>query len=161
MDTYTLHLPADGRPGEREALEKAELVKDGFSWGAFVFSAVWFFMHRLWLAGLGVLLVILLFNLGLAAAGVRPGTALLAQVLLSILIGLEASSLTRWTYARRGWPAVDVVTAVDREEAEVKAFARWLRRADGPRGARAPSAMPAYRGPEPVIGLFPDPETRR
>jgi hypothetical protein len=38
MNTFTLHLPADAAPGDAEALDDAELVKDGFSWGAFVFT---------------------------------------------------------------------------------------------------------------------------
>jgi hypothetical protein len=164
MNTYTLHLPAEARPGDRDALDKAEVVKDGFSWGAFFFTALWFFLNRLWLAGLAVLLVIVAFNFGLNRLGVRPSVAFLAQVLLSILIGLEASSLKRWTYARRGRPAVDVVTASDREEAEIKAFGRWLDRSGAPRPAATPAsavATPAYRGPDSVIGLFPDPEIRR
>ena len=163
MNTYTLHLPAEARPGDRDALDKAEIVKDGFSWLAFFFTALWFFFQRLWLAGLGVLAVIVAFNAGLAWLRVQPGTIFLAQILLSLLIGLEANSLKRWTYARRGRPAVDVVTASDREEAELKAFARWLDRsgARAAPAARAATAAPVYRGPEPVIGLFPDPEVRR
>ncbi len=164
MNTYTLHLPTEARPGDRDALDRAEVVKDGFSWGAFFFSVLWFFYNRLWLAGLGVLAVMVAFGAGLAALGVRTGPAFVAELLLSILIGLEANSLKRWTYARRGRPVVDVVTAGDREEAEVKAFGRWLGRGDAFRPAapaRPGAPGTAYRGPEPVIGLFPDPETRR
>ncbi len=160
MKAYTLHLPRDAEPGDRSALERAELVKDGFSWGAFLFTFLWFFASRLWLAGLAVLALLVAFSASLAALEVQPGAALIAQVLLQALIGLEANALKRWTYGRRGRPAIDVVTAADHEEAEVKAFARWLGR---PAQAPAPRAasLPAYRGPEPVIGLFPDPEVRR
>ena len=160
MKTYTLHLPAETRPGDRSALERAELVRDGFVLGAFVFNALWFFANRLWLAGLGVLVLTLAFHAGLALLGLRPGTAILAHVLLSLLVGLEAHSLKRWTYARRGRPAVDVVTASDEEEAELKAFARWSS-GEGAPAARAPMPAPFYRGSEPVIGLFPEAEVRR
>jgi hypothetical protein len=164
MKTYTLHLPAEAGPGDRDALDRAELVKDGFSWGAFFFTAFWFFFHRLWLAGLAVLALMIAFDVGLAALDVRPGPAALAHVLLMALVGLEANSLRRWTYARSGRPVADVITATDREEAEIKAFGRWLAPPDGQRGPasmRAPAASPAFRGPDPVIGLFPDPEIRR
>src|SRR3712207_1421530 len=161
MKTFTLHVPRDARPGDPEALDRAELVKDGFSWSAFFFTFLWFFAHRLWLAGLGVLAVLIAFNLALGALDVHPPAGLRARVLLSFLIGLEANSLRRGTYARRGRPAMDVVTATDREEAETKAFARWL---SGPAQARpvpartAPAAPAPYRplANEPVIGLFPE-----
>ena len=50
-NTYTLHVPASAEPGDAEALDKAELVRDGFAWGAFLFTFLWFFGHRLWLTG--------------------------------------------------------------------------------------------------------------
>src|SRR4028119_423239 len=59
MSTFTLHLPRDARPGDTAALDEAELVKDAFSWGAFFFTFFWFFAHRLWLAGLAVLAILL------------------------------------------------------------------------------------------------------
>jgi hypothetical protein len=166
MTTFTLHVPGDARPGDPEALDKAELVKDAFSWGAFFFTFLWFFAHRLWIAGLGVLVVLIAFNLGLNLLGVHPAAAFAAQVLLSGLIGLEANSLRRWTLARRGRPAVDVVSAADRDEAETRAFARWLERTSSPAPARSPAVpafsptFPAHR-PDPVIGLFPDAERTR
>jgi Protein of unknown function (DUF2628) len=160
--TYTLHVPASAEPGDAEALEKAELVRDGFSWGAFLFTFLWFFWHRLWLAGIAVLIAVVGLPLALRALGFGGFSAFAAEVLLSILIGLEANSLKRWTWSRRK-PAVDVVTASDRDEAEAKAFARWLDNPGERRTARALGAAPfaSYRGSEPVIGLFPDVERPR
>lgn len=164
MTTFTLHLARDARPGDPAALDKAEVVKDAFSWGAFFFTFLWFFYHRLWLAGLGTILVLIAFGGLLNALDVHPAAAFLAQMLLHVLIGLEANSLRRWTLARSGRPAIDAVTAADRDEAEAKAFARWL-------GRSAPAAAPSPRNPappvpprsgsEPVIGLFPDVERFR
>jgi Protein of unknown function (DUF2628) len=160
--TYTLHVPAEAEPGDADALEKAELVKDGFAWGAFLFTFFWFFWNRLWLAGLGVLVAVVALPVALRAFGVGGFSAFLAEVLLALLIGFEANSLKRWTW-RRKKPAVGVVTAADREEAEAKAFSRWLENAGerrlSPGPARA-SAAPYARG-EPVIGLFPDVERPR
>ena len=159
--TYTLHVPAHAEPGDPEALEAAELVKDGFSLGAFVFTFLWFFWNRLWLAGIGVLVAVVCLVFALQALRIGTGAAVLAALLLSLLIGLEANNLKRWTL-RRKKPAVDVVTASDLEEAEAKAFSRWLAGTDEPRAARPSASFPAapYRA-EPVIGLFPDMERRR
>ena len=162
MNSYTLHLPAGAEPGDADALEDAELVKDGFTWGAFFFTPFWFLWHRLWLAGLGVLVAILALAFLLQVLPAGPGTAFLSWLLLSFLIGIEASSLRRWSLSRRK-PAVDVVTAADLEEAETKALGRWLAAAGDPRGPHAPvthAAVPRHRA-EPVLGLFPDAERRR
>ena len=162
VGTYTLHVPASAEPGDPEALEDAELVKDGFAWGAFLFTFLWFFWNRLWLAGLAVLVAVVGLPFALQALRVGTGAAFLAELLLSILIGLEANSLRRWTLRRRK-PAVDVVTASDLEEAEAKAFSRWLENTSGPPLQRVSASFPAplYRSPEPVIGLFPDTERPR
>lgn len=163
MTTYTLHLLRDARPGDPSALDESELVKDGFSWGAFFFTFLWFFVHRLWLAGLGVLLIVLAFGGLMAVLDVHPLAGSIAQLLLQSLIGLEANSLRRWTLARRGRPAVDAVTAADQDEAEAKAFARWLDAKSAPL-PRSPAPSPILSTPrrsEPVIGLFPDAERPR
>jgi hypothetical protein len=165
MTTYTLHLPRDARPGDPVALEEAKLVKDAFSWGAFFFTFFWFFFHRLWLAGLGVLVLVFAFGAVLQMLNVHPTAATLAGLLLQALIGLEANSLRRWTLSRRGFALADVVTAADQDEAEAKAFARWL----APRPASsvptrnsAPGpSLVTPRRPDPVIGLFPDAERPR
>ena len=162
MSTFTLHLPRDARPGDTTALEEAELVKDAFSWGAFFFTFFWFFVHRLWLAGLAVLAIMFAFGAAMNLLDVHPLAATLAQALLQALIGLEANSLRRWTLARRGRPMVDVVTAPNRDEAEAKAFSRWLEQRAAPPRNPVPTPVPAIaRRPDPVIGLFPDAERPR
>ena len=163
--TYTLHMPANAEPGDPEALENAELIKDGFAWGAFVlgpFAFLWFFWNRLWLAAIGVLIAVAALTGLLQVLRLGGGTAAIAMWLLVLLIGLEANNLKRWTLRRRK-PAVDMVTASDREEAEAKAFSRWLESPSRPRPVRAPAPLAGsfYRGPEPVIGLFPDMERPR
>jgi hypothetical protein len=90
MTTYTLHLPRDARPGDPTALDESELVKDAFSWGAFFFTFLWFFYHRLWLAGIGVLILVFAFGGLMAVLDVHPLAGSIAQALLQALIGLEA-----------------------------------------------------------------------
>jgi hypothetical protein len=99
----------------------------------------------------------------MAVLDVHPLAGSIAQLLLQVLIGLEANSLRRWTLTRRGRPMVDAVTAADRDEAEARAFARWLeaRPAALPRSPAPAPVLSTSRRSEPVIGLFPDAERPR
>lgn len=161
MRTYTLHLDRDALAGEVHGLERAHLVPDGFSWTAFAYGPLWFLYHRLWLSALGVLaLLAATAYLGHAAA-LNPVAGFVVALLVQLLVGLEASSLRRWTYARRGRPVRDAVLAGSLEEAEMKAAARWL---DGTAPARptlAPYANAPSRTGEAAIGMFPFSEGRR
>lgn len=162
MRTYTLHVPEGAARGDARALEQAHLVRDGFSWGAFAFTVLWFVRHRLWLAALLVLVGLVGLALAGRALGLSPLAALVITGLASLLIGLEASSLRRWTYGRRGKPARDAVIAGTQEEAELKLAARWLDAEAVPGAAIASTARPApRRGDDAVIGLFPASEGGR
>ncbi len=90
------------------------------------------------------------YALGLTRAA-GTGIALLA----SVLIGFEASSLRRWTLARRGFALRDAVVARDSAEAEARLLARWLDPASLPPPPRPPFPGGPVRRAEPVIGLFP------
>ena len=160
LGTYTLHLPETALPGDPLPLERAEIVRDGFAWTAFLFTFFWFFWHRLWLAGLAVLVAVVGLGLALRWLGISPGAASLALILLMLLIGLEASSLRRWTLRRRGRPAVALVSAKSREEAETKSFRRWLAAPPDPLFRPAAAPMPTRDAP-PILGLFPEAERRR
>jgi hypothetical protein len=159
MRSYTLHLPELARPGEAAGLDRAILVPDGFSWPAFAFGPLWFLFHRLWVAALIVLLGLALLAAAGVALGLPTGAGLVATLLASALIGLEASSLRRWTLARRGWPARDAVVAASAAEAESRALARWLGAVSA--APRSPYPSGASRRLDPVIGLFPAQEGAR
>lgn len=168
--SYTLHVAPYAAPGDPEALDRANLVRDGFSFWAFVAPPLWFLAHRHWILALVVTLCLAGFWWGLRALGLSVGIAILVNALLWFLVGLEASSLRRWDYARQGRPAVDVVFAANEAEAEAKSFARWLDEPVKPAPA-APTATPAptrslvpawpRRNEPEVIGMFPDLERRR
>lgn len=160
---YTLHVAPFADPGDARALDRADLVRDSFAWGAFLVPMLWFFRHRHWLLGIGALAVVVGLAAGLWALGISIPAIVAAEIVLHLLCGLEGPTLRRWAYARAGRPAVDVVTASDEAEAESKTFARWLApddTADRVRPARR-AGLPASRGDESIIGLFPDYGGRR
>lgn len=163
MQVYTVHLPQGARPGDPAAFERAVLVRDGFSVWAFLFSALYFARHGHWLAALGIFVALAGFSALVASLDLAPGAAFGAHLLASSLVGLEASSLRRWSYQRARMPVIDIVSGADHEEAEAKACARWIARAEAsPAAAQAPEAerpLPVMQ-PRPrdsgVIGLFPE-----
>ena len=163
---YTLHVAPFAVPGDPEALDRAELVRDGFSWGAFLVPGLWLFRHRCWVAGIAAFVVVFCLAGALLALRASPGSIVLAEVLLHLLFGLEGASLRRLSLGRAGRPAVAVVIASDTAEAETRSFARWLEpdaavpaAASSMAGTRAASTSGPY-GRQPVIGLFPEPGGR-
>lgn len=161
MRTYTVHLERDALAGEAHGLERAHLVPDGMTWAAFAFGPLWFFLHRLWLAGLGVLALLVGTAVAGHVLGLSPLAGVLVSLLVSLLVGLESSSLRRWTYARRGRPVRDVVMATSVEEAEFKAATRWLAGTTTVRSASTAQGSVAVPPSDLAIGMFPFSEARR
>lgn len=151
MRTWTVHLPREAAPGDPAAYDRAILVRDGFVWSAFFFSVLWMLWHRLWLAAILTLAVFLGLSWGLPEFEIGEGPAMVISLLVSILIGLEASTIRRWTYERRGLPVRDVVAAPDYDRADALACARFLARGEvAPPPVVAPAVVPAPAMPAPV-----------
>jgi hypothetical protein len=172
MVSYSVHLPTDAVPGDPAALDRLVLVRDGFSIFAFSFHVLWMLWPRLWLVALGLFAILLAGSFAMDWLGLPTGASFCIQLLVSLLIGLEASSLRRWTLRRKGLPMRDVVVADSLGEAEDKAIARWLSAASpAPAYPMAPAPAPSHAGPllpsaysqpssSQVIGLFPQPGGR-
>lgn len=161
MRTYTLHPERDALAGQAHGLERAHLVPDGFSWTAFAFGPIWFFFHRLWIAGFGVLVLLLSIAFAGRLLGLTSVAGFFVTLLIAILIGLEASSLQRWTYSRAGRPVRDAVMAGSLEEAEMKAASRWLESSPNLRAGATSSVSVAMPPSDLAIGMFPFSEGRR
>jgi hypothetical protein len=168
MSVYTVYEPplraADAVPDP----ERFAFVRDGFSVWAFLLAALWMLWHRMWL----VLLIYLVVAVGVEAAlhyaGVSDPVLGLVALLISLLIGIEAGTLRRFTLARRGWKNVGIISGDDLEDAERRFFDAWVRAAPG--GRIEPSTAPPNPPPAPpprmpqspdVIGLFPEPGANR
>ncbi|MEX2499543.1 MAG: DUF2628 domain-containing protein [Wenzhouxiangellaceae bacterium] len=93
-----------------------EAVKQGFSWPAFFFTAIWAFFKRMWGNG-GVLLgVLFLLNLGAAAfwaEGSKSGAVLmdLLMVALCVFVGFKGNDWRRNDLSRRGFDRLQSVQA--------------------------------------------------
>jgi hypothetical protein len=164
MAVYTVHEPPQRDADLLAHTGRFVFVRDGFSWGAFLLAPLWMLRHQLWLALVGYLILAGAVGAILWLVGASANTAITAAILLSVLIGFEASSLRCWTLDRRGWAECGVVVAEDEESAERRFFAEWVIDAPSrlPTAARSAAPPRAFaNGSSDVIGLFPEPGARR
>jgi len=171
MPVYTVHAPL-AAGADLRSTDRFVFIRDGFHFWAAVLGAVWLAWHRLWLAMLGWIVLMIALDMVLVRTGIGGGTIAAIDLLFAILLGLEASSLKRWSYSRGNWRQLDIVVADDLDAAERRFFERWAaRRGTGAydshavdRGAPPPArdAGNGQRPPPPlphasIIGLFPEP----
>jgi len=176
MPVYTVHAP-QSYGADLRATDKFTFVRDGFHLWAMIFGPFWLIWNRLWIATLGWIVVIAVLDVGLARLGAGRSAIWFADILVAILLGLEAASLQRWTLSRGNWRQLDIVVADDEDAAERRFFDRWTagRRGAGydplsvDRGGPPPTRdIPgqAFSKPPPlpegsIIGLFPEPGGQR
>jgi hypothetical protein len=171
MPVYTVHAPVS-HSADIAATDRFAFVRDGFHVWALLAAPLWLACHRLWLALIGWIVVVFVIDVAMTALHAGRMMIFLANVLLALLMGLEAASLRRWTLSRRNWRQLDIVVADDEEQAERRFFDRWTAKRrtlsnDQPavdRGAPPPNrtipGQPFSRAPLPqdgIIGLFPEP----
>jgi hypothetical protein len=159
MPTYTVHAPPQ-REGSAADPQRFVFVRDGFQFWAFLITPIWLLYRRLWLVFILYVVLIAALEGAYYLFNLPQSARFLIELLLSVLIGFEAGSLRRWTYARRRWSTIAVVSARNLEEAERRFFSRWVE--ETPVVARPPVVTPfaASRTSSDVIGLFPEPGGR-
>jgi len=136
MAIYTVHARSTSESGDPsgavEAGLDARFVRDGFSWGAFLFGGLWLLFRGLWLAL--VVYVALLLGLGLVfdrfGAGGGPMAAFI--LLAHLWFGFEGRSMVAEKLTRRGMPAVAVVEAGRQDDAERRYFSALALRGRAP-----------------------------
>jgi len=170
MSVYTVHQPPIPTANPLPDAERIVFVRDGFSFWAFLLAPLWMLWHRMWLVLAGYVVVVAALETPVAVFGGSRGAASIVGLFISLLIGLEASTLRRFTLRRRGWRNVGIVSGDDVEDAERRFFDAWLRRPSSqpagnttapPAPPGSAAAMPRVRHNPDVIGLFPEPGAQR
>jgi Protein of unknown function (DUF2628) len=172
MPVYTVHAPSTSAADLRAA-DAFVFARDGFHFWAMILGPFWLVWNRLWLAAIGWVILTVGLEIGLARLGAGRAAIWSAEVLVALLLGLEAGSLKRWTLSRRRWRELDTVVADNEEAAEHRFFDRWAKSQGGvsydpltvDRGGPPPTRnIPSQRFSEPpplpaggIIGLFPEP----
>jgi hypothetical protein len=173
MSVYTVHEPPR-RGAAASDVDRFAFVRDGFSFWAFFFAPLWMLRHRMWLVLAGYVAVSAGLEILVQLFGASASIAVVIGLLISLLVGLEAGTLRRFTLGRRGWKNIGLVSGEDVEDAERRFFDAWLRRAAAtpsvaPTAAPSPASAPPAPAPRPprppqapdVIGLFPEPGAPR
>lgn len=170
MSVYTVHEPPVRTADPLPDAERIVFVRDGFSFWAFLLAPLWMLWHRMWLVLAGYVVVVAALEAPLVVFGGSRAAVSVVGLFISLLVGLEASTLRRFTLRRRGWKNVGIVSGDDVEDAERRFFDAWLRQTPSQRATNAagPPPLPSSAATTPrvlqtpdVIGLFPEPGVRR
>lgn len=129
MKSWTVHLHPDRPP---------ELLREGFSWGAFFYGPLWLAAHRAWTAA-ALALAGFLF-LALLVHGLTLPVLWLAE---AWLLGLWGNDLCRLSLSARGFSLAHVIAARDADGA----FSRLL--------AVRPDLSEAFDPPAPARNWWP------
>jgi hypothetical protein len=109
MRIYTAHIHTRKPP---------VLVREGFSWGAFIFGPLFLLWHGAWSAGL-IALAVLVVICTVAPPPLRP----LLAFALFVVLGLTGQDLRRWSLSLGRFQLAHVVAARNRDEAFLRLLA--------------------------------------
>jgi hypothetical protein len=164
MATFTVLEPPPKRSEDSASPVRYAFVRDGFYFWALVFGPFWMLYHRMWLVFLMYVIGTTGVQAALWALGASALTKFIVNVLIALLIAMEAGTLRRWSLRR--WTDRGIVVAYNREAAEHRFFDRWSGEpafyapppATPPRPPHAASHVPAAG--QDIVGLFPQPQSR-
>lgn len=111
---YTVHTNSWSAAPDGEAV----LIREGFSWPAFVFGPLWALWHGLWRTAIVLLVLLLAVGGGTVAAGLTDAGELVLTLALHAAIGLWANDWRRRVLARRGFVERGAVMARRLRDAE-------------------------------------------
>jgi Protein of unknown function (DUF2628) len=162
MPTFAILEPPQAGQTATEEADRCIFLHERFNLGAFLFAPLWMIRHRLWLVLIFYLVGMGLITYGLRASGAGWIVVALVFALVHLLVGLEATTLVRWTRISHGWREGGVVIADDLDMAERRYFDNRaaLRLAAKPAPVLSAGQLGAAQvGPShpDIIGLFPEP----
>lgn len=115
---YTVHENTwKGDPADRMVL-----VREGFSFWAFIFAPFWLLSQRLWLATLLYMIAVILIEQLGEYYGISQASLAMLQLGLQFWLGCNAYDIKRWTLKRRGYQLQGLVAADSLLMAQRRAF---------------------------------------
>ena len=96
------------------------LVKEGFSWPAFVFAGFWILWHRMWLAAAAFWALWFAFAGVLALFGVDEASQGIISIAIALAVGVFGNDVRRWQLSRAGFQFAAISAGRDRDAATVR-----------------------------------------
>ncbi|MEX2450854.1 MAG: DUF2628 domain-containing protein [Rhodospirillales bacterium] len=122
MRLYTIHILGFEHKARRDPDRNLVLVKEGFSWPAFLFSGLWALWNRMWLWGAVLIAANIAVGFGLKALGGDPTVHGLITFGVALIIGFIGNDLRRRSLSYKGYREFGVVAGGDMIEAERRFF---------------------------------------
>lgn len=113
MRLYSVYLRDHGR----EPMGDLVLVKEGFSWPAFVFTFIWALWSRMWLPAIVLFSIIVLAGWGVRYLGFGEDVEGLLSLVIGLSLGLFGNDLKRWWLDHQGFQEVAIVSGKNAEDA--------------------------------------------
>jgi hypothetical protein len=160
MPVFTVHEPPLRATAALPDPERFVFVRDGVYVWAFLLTPLWLLWRGLWLVFIIYAVVVIAIESAMHYAGFGTGSIILVQLLISLLVAVEAASLRRFSLARRGWKNIGIVSGDDLEDAERRFYDAWINASPSGRAEPPPPLPSAAPHPNPshdIIGLFPEP----
>jgi hypothetical protein len=126
VDVYTVHEPPQPPANRVDRAASFVFVRDGFSWGAALFSPVYLAVKGQWLAFAAYIIILIAASAVLFSLD-RLETWLPFLIIgLNIYLGFEASTLQRMGLSYRGWTELGTVAGRNLPECERRFIENWV-----------------------------------
>ena len=126
VEVYTIHEPPDAPADRIDRAEQLVFLKDGFSWGAFLFGPFWLAARGEWAGLAAYIAAVIVLSALFGLISENPSWITLAILALNLFLGFEAASLRRWSLERAGWTELGAVSSRNAAECERRFFETWL-----------------------------------
>jgi Protein of unknown function (DUF2628) len=146
VDVYTVHEPPAPPLDRIDHAASMVFVRDGFSWGAALFSPVYLAVKGQWFAFVAYLVLGFLAAAVLWSVGLIQNWFTFMVIGLNIYLGFEASTLERMWLNYRGWREVGTVAGRNLPECERRFFENWLGALPADTRSTTLSAEPGFFG---------------
>ena len=142
MAIFTVLEPPDGKP------ERVAFVREGFSWGALLFTFLWAMWHRMWVVAAFLFALSSMLTVAVNLGFLGTGLAGLLQAGVALVFAFEARNLHAKSLEGVGFRRSGLIQANDIEAAELAYFASRAPATPEPAPARIRSAH------EDTLGIF-------
>ena len=99
------------KPEAAEPTDRLIMLKEGFTFLAFIFGGIWLLAKRQWVLWLGFVIVAIALCTVCHAFHLPPVANILAMIWLQLMLGYHASDLRAWRLTRRGYRFAGILAA--------------------------------------------------